>query len=114
MSQMKRVIRIGVGQLGPVSRKESKASVVKRLVALMQQAKSGGCDVIVYPEMALTTFFPRWVLNDPSEADAYCESELPNADTAPSMLGRSATNAKATIAAVSKSSTASTQRRFVS
>ena len=80
---MSRVITVGAAQLGPIGRDESRASVVDRLIGLAHQADDQGCDLIVYPELALTTFFPRWYLDDISAADHYYERSMPNADTAP-------------------------------
>ena len=48
------------GQLGPISRDETKASAVNRMIALMHQAASRGAQLFVFPELALTTFFPCW------------------------------------------------------
>lgn len=80
---MSRVITVGAAQLGPIGRDESRATVVERLIRLAHQAHDQGCDLIVYPELALTTFFPRWYLDDISAADHYYERSMPNADTAP-------------------------------
>lgn len=80
---MSRFVHVGVAQLGPISRSDSRANVVKRLVALLYEAKSRSCDLVVFPELALTTFFPRWDLQDPQEIDAFYEKELPGPDTQP-------------------------------
>ena len=32
----------------------------RAMTALLHQAKDRGCDLVVFPELALTTFFPRW------------------------------------------------------
>ncbi len=80
---MPRIVRTAVGQLGPVLKTDSKESVVARLITLLRQAKDFGADLIVFPEMALTTFFPRWVLEDPDQADAYCEATMPGPQTKP-------------------------------
>ena len=42
-----------------------------------------GAQLIVYPELALTTFFPRWYIEDEDELNGYCEREMPNAATQP-------------------------------
>ena len=55
---MTRNIKVAAAQLGPIQKAEPRQAVVARMLALMRQAK--GCDLIVYPELALTTFFPRW------------------------------------------------------
>jgi predicted amidohydrolase len=75
---MSRVVRVAAAQLGPIARAETRAAVVDRLIALLHKAHSFGADLVVYPEMALTTFFPRWVFDDPNEADAFCETAMPN------------------------------------
>ena len=38
---------------------------------------------MVYPELALTTFFPRWYLTNQAEIDAWFEREMPNPATRP-------------------------------
>ena len=78
-----RVIKVAAAQMGPVQRAESRQTVLPRMIALMDEAKARGADLIVYPELALTTFFPRWYLEDPAEVDAWFEREMPNAATLP-------------------------------
>ena len=80
---MARFVNVAIGQLGPIAKSETRAQVVQRLGALMRQAHQMGCDLIVYPELALTTFFPRWYIEDPDEIDAYFEREMPGPQTAP-------------------------------
>ena len=80
---MPRFVTVGCAQLGPIARSETRAQVVRRLIELMRQAHGMGCDVIVYPELALTTFFPRWVLSDQAEIDSFYEREMPGAETRP-------------------------------
>ena len=38
-----------------------------RVAALMREAADWGVDVVVYPELALTTFWPRWAIEDEGE-----------------------------------------------
>lgn len=83
MSRMSRTIRVAGGQLGPIQRDHTRAEVVQRLIALLHQAADAGCDLIVYPELALTTFFPRWYVPDISEFDYWYETEMPNEATRP-------------------------------
>jgi predicted amidohydrolase len=78
---MPRVITVGAAQLGPIQRAESRADVVDRLCALMHKAHARGCDLVVYPELALTTFFPRWYMEDQGEVDAWFERAMPNNET---------------------------------
>jgi len=78
-----RVIKIAAAQLGPVQKAEPRQAVVARMLALLQQAAAQGADLIVYPELALTTFFPRWYHEDRREADIWFEREMPSAATRP-------------------------------
>src|SRR6185369_1270292 len=80
---MARVITVGAAQLGPIARSERRGDVVKRLLALLAQAHSRGCDLVVFPELALTTFFPRWWMEDEAEIDAFFEREMPGPETKP-------------------------------
>ena len=57
-----RVINVAAAQLGPIQKADSREAVVRRMIALMDEAKAKGADLIVYPELALTTFFPRWYM----------------------------------------------------
>lgn len=80
---MSRIVTVGAAQLGPIARAETRASVVARLLALMQQAKGHGCDIVAYPELALTTFFPRWHFSEQTQIDAFFEKEMPSAESEP-------------------------------
>lgn len=80
---MARPLMVGAAQLGPVGRRESRQVVVKRMVDLMRQAASMGCQLVVYPELALTSFFPRWYMEDQEEVDSFFEREMPSAETRP-------------------------------
>ena len=57
---MPRIVTVGAAQLGSIARSETRAQVVERMLALMHAAAGHGCDLVVFPELALTTFFPRW------------------------------------------------------
>jgi N-carbamoyl-D-amino-acid hydrolase len=80
---LSRVLRIGGAQLGPIQKAESRQAVVRRMLDLLDHAKARGCGLVVYPELALTTFFPRWYMTDQVEVDAWFEREMPNAATRP-------------------------------
>jgi len=76
-----RVITVGAAQLGPIQRTDSRKEVVERLLALLVEGAERGCDLVVYPELALTTFFPRWFVEDISEFDHYYETAMPGPET---------------------------------
>jgi predicted amidohydrolase len=86
-----RSVHVGAAQLGPIAREESRTEVVERLVALLRQGADVGCELVVFPELALTTFFPRWYLDegddeisgDTAELDSYYETEMPSPATQP-------------------------------
>jgi len=78
---MSRILTVGAAQLGPIQRADSRASVVARMVELVRQAKAHGCDVVAFPELALTTFFPRWFMQDQAEIDSFFEREMPGPET---------------------------------
>jgi predicted amidohydrolase len=80
---MTRILTVAAAQLGPIQRDESRASAVARMIELMRQAKGHGADLVVYPEAALTAFFPHWWIEDEDEIDGYFESAMPSNETAP-------------------------------
>ena len=50
-------------------------------MALLETAARGGAELAVFPEMALTTFFPRWRMDDEAEIDAFFEAAMPGPET---------------------------------
>lgn len=80
---MSRVITVGGAQMGPIARADSRKAVVDRMLALLDTAHARGCDLVVFPELALTTFFPRWWMESQNEVDSFFESEMPGPDTQP-------------------------------
>lgn len=80
---MTRSLIVAAAQLGPIARTEPRASAVARMVALMEEAAARGATLIVFPELALTTFFPRWWMEEEAAIDAFFETAMPGPDTAP-------------------------------
>ncbi|MFM9979787.1 MAG: N-carbamoyl-D-amino-acid hydrolase [Burkholderiales bacterium] len=81
---MSRKLRIAAAQLGPVNLADSRASVVKRLVAMLREAASMGAKFVVFPELAFTTFFPRYWYEDEKEAERkFFEASMPSPETQP-------------------------------
>jgi len=78
-----RQVIIGAAQLGPIQRHHTRVEVVQRLIALLRQAKERQCDLVVFPELALTTFFPRWFVESIEETDHFYESSMPSPETQP-------------------------------
>lgn len=75
---MPRHLTLAAAQLGPISRGEPRDSAVARMQLLLREAAGKGAQLVVFPELALTTFFPRWFMEDQSEIDAFFETEMPN------------------------------------
>ncbi|MGI4799944.1 MAG: N-carbamoyl-D-amino-acid hydrolase [Janthinobacterium lividum] len=80
---MTRMITVAAAQLGPIQLAEPRAEAVGRMVRLMEHAHRRGVELVVFPELALTTFFPRHYLEDRAEADRWFETSLPSNETAP-------------------------------
>ncbi len=80
---MSRIVTVGAAQMGAIQRAHSRREVVARMVELMREAASHRCDLVVFPELTLTTFFPRWWMEDQAEIDSFYEREMPSNETAP-------------------------------
>ena len=80
---MARKLKAAVAQLGPIHLADTRSAVVERLMAMMREAHAAGARFVVYPELALTTFFPRYWMTDQSEIDAFFEREMPGPETRP-------------------------------
>ncbi|MDE2516322.1 MAG: N-carbamoyl-D-amino-acid hydrolase [Rhodospirillales bacterium] len=74
---MSRIIRVAAAQMGPTQKAEPRARTLERLLALLEQAAGQGARLVVFPELALTTFFPRWLLDEAALAP-YFEKAMPN------------------------------------
>jgi predicted amidohydrolase len=79
---MNRYLTLAVCQTGPIQRNAPRAHTVQRLVQLLERAAAAGAEMAVFPEMALTTFFPRWAL-EPGEIDEFYETAMPGPHTQP-------------------------------
>jgi predicted amidohydrolase len=75
---MSRYLKVAAAQLGPVQLADDRKSVVKRLIDMLHEADAQGCKFVVFTELALTTFFPRYWMEDPADRDAFFEREIPN------------------------------------
>jgi predicted amidohydrolase len=80
---MSRRLTVAAAQLGPIQKAEGRDVAVGRMVRLMETAHRRGAEVVVFPELALTTFFPRWYEEDRAAADHWFETSMPSNATAP-------------------------------
>ena len=80
---MSRNITVAAAQLGPIQLAEPRSVAVERMVRLMERAHRRGVELVVFPELALTTFFPRHYHADIAAADHWFETAMPSNETAP-------------------------------
>lgn len=76
-----RIIRVAAAQMGGIQKADTRAQTMDRLIALLEQAAAEGAKLVVFPELAFTTFFPRWYFESTQELDTYFERELPGPQT---------------------------------
>lgn len=79
---MAREFVAAVAQMGPIARDEPRRSAVARLMEMMREAARRKARLVVFPELALTSFFPRWPLEGAALA-GWFETEMPNEDVQP-------------------------------
>src|SRR5205085_10749366 len=79
---MSRRLKIAAAQLGPLHRSDSRSAATRRLVELLREAHAMGAKFVVFPELALTTFLPRWWVEDAAEAERrYFARQIPGRQT---------------------------------
>jgi predicted amidohydrolase len=70
-----------VGSISHNPAEHTRKEIVTRLINLLEQGARHGCDLVVFPELALTTFFPRWHFESQQEIDSFFEVQMPGPDT---------------------------------
>ncbi|WP_429499716.1 N-carbamoyl-D-amino-acid hydrolase [Robbsia andropogonis] len=78
---MPRLLRVAAAQMGATQLQDSRQHTLVRMVTLLERAAAQGAKLVVFPELAFTTFFPRWMLA-PDEVDRYFENAMPNSQVA--------------------------------
>lgn len=71
---MPRLLKVAAAQVGAVHRTSRREETLQRLISLLQAAADKGAQLVVYPETTLTTFFPRYLIEDQAELGSYYES----------------------------------------
>ncbi|CAN8104894.1 unnamed protein product [Discula destructiva] len=59
--------------MGPNQLADTRESILNRMLALLNTAAAQGAKLVVFPELALTTFFPRHQIDDPDRKAAFFE-----------------------------------------
>src|SRR5437879_11834769 len=77
---MPRQIKVAAAQMGPNNEGTPREEIVERMLVLLESAARDGVELIAYPEMALTTYFPKKIRRD---FDQFFESEVPPKTLAP-------------------------------
>lgn len=75
---MPRILTLAGAQTGPIQRADSRRHTLDRLIALLEDAARQGARLVVFPELALTTFFPRWFIPNTQELDTWFERAMPS------------------------------------
>lgn len=70
--------KLAVAQMGPVHLADTRGQVVVRLVRMLREAKARQADFVVFPELALTTFFPRYWMEMDEAVAKFFETEMPS------------------------------------
>jgi predicted amidohydrolase len=71
---MPRFLKLAAAQMGPNNEGTPREEIVDRMRALLEQAIADHVELIAYPEMALTTYFPKRIRSD---FDQFFETEVP-------------------------------------
>ena len=79
---MPRMLRLAAAQMGPTQRADPRAATLARMLALLEQAAARRVQLLVYPELAFTTFFPRWLMPE-DEVERCVEPAMPNPSVQP-------------------------------
>jgi predicted amidohydrolase len=81
---MSRILRVAAAQLGPIQRADARPATLGRLIALLEEGAAQGAKLVVFPELAFTTFFPRWPMDrDDPELLGCFETAMPNPNVQP-------------------------------
>lgn len=74
---MVRVLRAAAAQMGPTQKADTREHTLLRMLDMLEEAAGRGASLVVFPELAFTTFFPRWLLEG-GALDRYFERSMPN------------------------------------
>jgi predicted amidohydrolase len=72
-----RILRAAAAQMGPTQKVDSREHTLGRMLKLLEAAAAQGASLVVFPELAFTTFFPRWLLEGEA-LDHFFERGMPN------------------------------------
>ncbi|CCF33494.1 carbon-nitrogen hydrolase [Colletotrichum higginsianum] len=68
-----RTLKVAAAQMGTTNYTDARSKTLDRMLALLDDAAAKGAQLVLFPETAFTTFFPRHLINDPVELDSFFE-----------------------------------------
>ena len=71
---MARHVKVAAAQLGAINEGTSREEMVDRMLGLLEQAIAEDVEILAYPELALTPYFPKRIRDD---YDQFFETEVP-------------------------------------
>ncbi|RKL43131.1 hypothetical protein BFJ72_g4544 [Fusarium proliferatum] len=78
-SEQQRLLTVAAAQLGPVkSLSTPRSETLDRMIKLLEQAAEKNVKLVVYPELAFTTFFASYIIKDPNELAKFFEQASPS------------------------------------
>ncbi|WP_376092513.1 N-carbamoyl-D-amino-acid hydrolase [Roseomonas sp. CCTCC AB2023176] len=80
---MSRILRVAAAQMGPNPRDMPRDVILERMIALLDGAAKSGARLVVFPELAFTTFFPRWLIEDEADLSRFYEQRMPGPSVQP-------------------------------
>lgn len=83
---MPRPLKLAAAQMGPVHLTSPRSETLQRMLILLRSASQLGAQLVLFPETAFTTFFPRHLISSQTELDSYFDSAstlLTSPNTAP-------------------------------
>lgn len=70
-----RLLTVAAAQMGPNQLADPREKILGRMLKLLADAASQGAKLVVFPELAFTTFFPRHQIDDPAKKAEFFEPE---------------------------------------
>ncbi|MCJ1223544.1 hypothetical protein MMC12_000186 [Toensbergia leucococca] len=70
---MSRRLKVAAAQLGAVHLDSERSSTLDRMLKLLKEAATQGAQLVLFPEIAFTTFFPRHLFTSQQELDSFFE-----------------------------------------
>ncbi|PWY65464.1 carbon-nitrogen hydrolase [Aspergillus eucalypticola CBS 122712] len=70
---MPRTVRLAAAQMGTTNKWSSREETLNRMILLLKDAATQGAKLVLFPEIAFTTFFPRYLILDEAEIEDWFE-----------------------------------------